>query len=119
MRQIEEGEGRYNSGTEKWSSDFAADCLIPLPRRVDLVPAVMGLFCRARVWRAHTHRQMCKTSWITYLSVLVEVDSLLIVHLLRCVCSLKFVCGDREADEKDTSKQMAMWAFLLSSKRYD
>lgn len=56
MRQIEEGEERYNSGTEKWSSDFGADCLIPLPRRVDLVPGVKGLFCRARVWRAHTHR---------------------------------------------------------------
>jgi hypothetical protein len=62
---------------------------------------------------------MWKTSWITYLPALVEVDSLLIVHLLRCVCSLKFVRGDREADEKDISKQMAMWVFLLSSKGYD
>lgn len=59
---------------------------------------------------------MWKTSWITYLSVLVEVDSLLIAHLLRWLCSLKFVCGDREADEKDISKQMVMWVFLYPPK---
>lgn len=63
-----------------------------------------------------------RETWETQMTVSpgqVDVDALLIVHLLTLVCPVKLMCGDRQPSQKGIGNKMATWVFLLSPQGFE